>query len=201
MVLPANQGDREVQKFFLAPDGTTVRVAKGQFAEREETVGGITYFGLAQTADASESAAVWQVWRKRFDGTVKKKEFAQKSGTENAGFVHVWDDRTTIFAAGVGSVSSDFQNSIQSSRTSIATTATQITTPDDTRDIILKNNGLSVVWISGDSSVAVDTDGSYPLAPGQIVALDKFLANDDNEIWGIVSTGTETVFTMGTVKI
>ena len=92
------------------------------------------------------------------------------------------------------------RGTIQSTKTIVGTTATEITTPEDTRDIVLKNNGTDTIWLKGDSSVGVDADGSYPLGHGETLPLDNMMAHDCNELWGIVDTGTQPVFAMGVIR-
>lgn len=63
-----------------------------------------TIYGRAIILGSATSDPVWQIWRVIETGGNTHKTFAQKDGSPHSGFVHVWDDRLSLFPA------ADFDN-------------------------------------------------------------------------------------------
>jgi len=88
-------------------------------------------------------------------------------------------------------------NSLGVSKTSVTTTATKITTPDDAVDffIICKDGDFFI----GDENVT--TSNGFPLDRYDSLPLTGYQKSDNNEIYGITSTGTVTVYAVGSTKL
>lgn len=73
------------------------RFFKRGFLERVDTVSSQeTIYGLSLDLTASTSDAKWLIWREINNGEIQV-QWAKKSGTPTADYVHVWDDRATLF--------------------------------------------------------------------------------------------------------
>jgi len=87
-------------------------------------------------------------------------------------------------------------NTLEVVSTTITTTATQINTPESTGNfhLVHKTHGTTV-YIDG----ADVTASSYPLEAYEDLPF-KGMSKGDNEIYGIVSSGTATVWAIGVYK-
>lgn len=98
MVLPKSLCDRDFNKFSDTASGVAVKTTEAQFEERTDVVNSQqTIFGRTVTLEAADTDAVWQIWQERTTGSETHKRFAQLSGSDNAGFVHKWSERLTLF--------------------------------------------------------------------------------------------------------
>jgi hypothetical protein len=90
-------------------------------------------------------------------------------------------------------------NSLDVVKTNISTTAKKINTPEDARDftVIHKEDG-EIVYVKG-PGVTVST--GYPLEAGEELIFENMKKNDDNEIYGITSTGDVDIYAIAKVKI
>jgi len=88
-------------------------------------------------------------------------------------------------------------NSLGVSKTTVTTTATKITTPDAAVDffIICKDGDFYI----GDEDVTTST--GFPLDRYDSLPLTGYQKSDNNEIYGITTTGTVTVYTVGSTKL
>lgn len=76
------------------------RLIKKGFIECVDTISSQeTIYGIAMDLGALNSEAKWQIWREIKIGAVNQVQWAKKSGSPNDDFVHVWNDRNTLFDA------------------------------------------------------------------------------------------------------
>jgi len=85
-------------------------------------------------------------------------------------------------------------SSIEIASTAVTTTATQINTPDNCKNFYLihKTHG-STLYVDG----ADVTSSSYPLEEYEEMNFKSMQKDNGNEIYGIASTGTITVWAIG----
>jgi hypothetical protein len=107
----------------------------------------------------------------------------QKTGSER---VHVRTD------------TSRRANTVNTSQTSVSTTAIKITTPSDAKNFLFKHEDPNVtIWIGTDSTVTAGGTSAWPVNHGDILVLDQFQLDDDNSIYAIADSGTVTVYCIG----
>lgn len=89
-------------------------------------------------------------------------------------------------------------NSIQVVTTTIGTTATKINTPDNCYSFFLEHQESGETVYLGDSSVTTST--GYPVIDNQPFPCNNFAKGNNNELYGICSTGTVKVYAVGAYK-
>ena len=89
-------------------------------------------------------------------------------------------------------------NSLQIEITTVTTDITKISTPENCSSFYIEHQGPGEVLYLGDSLVSVST--GYPLKPDKMLECKNFYKNDNNEIYGIVSSGTIKVYCIGVCK-
>lgn len=91
----------------------------------------------------------------------------------------------------------DLRNTIEVKKTTVGTTATRIETPENAQDFTIFHqieNG--VFYIDGESV----TTGSIAVNKYDEIEFVNMKKNDENEIYGITSSGTIEVFAVGVIK-
>lgn len=80
--------------------GRPVKIEENDYLEYTDMVNSqLTIYGQSKDLDAGTDAEVWKIWRVINLGSIRIKQWAKKSGSSNAEFVHVWDDRENLFDA------------------------------------------------------------------------------------------------------
>lgn len=82
-------------------------------------------------------------------------------------------------------------------KTVVTTTATRIKTPVNSREFVLFHQEADESFFMGDKDVSVS---DVEVFDGDMVEFTQMQKDDGNEIYGITSTGTVTVFAMGVIK-
>lgn len=91
-----------------------------------------------------------------------------------------------------------FNTTIDEIETTITTTAVRIVTPDTTGSFSIYHQTEGAVLYLGDSSVT--TSSGTRLEHGEVAEFSQMKANDANEIYGIVSSGTLTTYVSGVIS-
>lgn len=82
--------------------------------------------------------------------------------------------------------------------TTINTSPTRISTPEGSRDFLFMHRSENVTIYIGDSAVSVDEN--LDLEVGDVLEVTSMGANDSNELYGIVSSGTAKIYVTGIIK-
>lgn len=90
-----------------------------------------------------------------------------------------------------------FFNTIDVQKTTIGTTATRIITPNWYQFFVVHKTAGSTIYL-GDSSVTTST--GFPIEDAETFTFDNFNRGDDNEIYGIVASGTVDLYAVGSIK-
>lgn len=82
--------------------------------------------------------------------------------------------------------------------TNIGTTATRITTPENSNHFFLIHRDSGETLYLGDSSVTAST--GLPLPPDEKYPCNFFRKNNNNEIYGIVGSGDINVYAVAEIR-
>lgn len=89
-------------------------------------------------------------------------------------------------------------NSIQVTITTVTTSPTRILTPENSYSFFIEHQDSGEKLYMGDNVVASST--GYPLSDNIKLQFDNFYKNDNNEIYGICTSGTIKVYCVGVAK-
>lgn len=101
------------------------------------------------------------------------------------------------FKTAVYTLEYDFRKALQSVKTTVATTAIFINTPENSQNFNLFHNTSGATLYLGDNkNITAAGADSFPVLPGDTIA---FIGkkNNNNEIYGIVASGSVDVYVVG----
>lgn len=89
-------------------------------------------------------------------------------------------------------------NAVEVIQTTVSTTPVRINFPDEIKDIIVRYIDTETVWIGSTSSITAGSPTTFPMVNGDLleISLDE---GNDNSLYAVVSSGTITLYAMGTV--
>jgi len=119
--------------------------------------------------------------------TLRKSAHQVKSGDKSE-YYHLVDK--------IGETDGSF-NSVEVQKTTVTTSKTRITTIDGSADFSIINKGTYTIYV-GESTVTALT--GFPLEANDCLDLVGFNKSDGNEIYAITSSGSSSVYCIGSIK-
>lgn len=91
-------------------------------------------------------------------------------------------------------------NKLNVKRTEVSTAPVKIDFPEEGNEFLIYHDDASgSVWLGDNDGIAADTGDVAPLLPN--MRLPVYVAQDnDNELYGITSSGTISVFVLGMIR-
>lgn len=89
-------------------------------------------------------------------------------------------------------------NSVEITQTAVSTTAIRIAVPELAKNFVVKHTDPSaVVWIGLNDSITAAGSTVWPMKADELVDFVQFVTGNENQLYAIVSSGTVTLYCMG----
>ena len=93
---------------------------------------------------------------------------------------------------------SGLYNTLSIVKTTITTTAQKINTPEDSSNFMIYHDDVNTNVYVGDETVTT-TDNVY-LSQKDQLEISSFELNNENKLYGIVASGTATIYAIGVIN-
>lgn len=91
-------------------------------------------------------------------------------------------------------------NSVDVVQTTVDTSAVQIDVPEEASSVSIRHiTEGTTLWVGNSSSITAGGAGTFPLLEGDIMEIDLIKGNS-NEIYGILASGSITVYAIGAIR-
>lgn len=100
----------------------------------------------------------------------------------------------------VATIDGGEHNTVECVQTAIGATATRIKLPELAEKVIIKHiTSSTTIWIGKDNTITTSGINVYPLTQNETLELN-LQSGDDNNLYGIVTSGPITIYALGAYR-